>query len=131
MNDLAQTHDIMHLTNKDIPKTAFMLSSFGAMLILIEGLFAIFFRSIIWAIAVDIWVGIWVVWIGIILVMIAAIIGGSTTALVLRPGFHKAEGATIMTFGILGLIFGGGYIIGSILCIVGGLMAIMWKKPAA
>ncbi|MBI0583778.1 MAG: hypothetical protein ISF22_06065 [Methanomassiliicoccus sp.] len=96
------------MTNKDFPRTAFMMSSFGAMMILIEGLFAIFFRSIIWAIAVGLWVGISVVFLGILLVMIAALISGSTAGLALRPGFHNAEGGTIVAFGIVALLFGGG-----------------------
>ena len=50
--------------------------------------------------------------------------------LLLKPELRKTAGASIIIFSIVGLLFGGGWIVGSALGIVGGLLAIIWKpKP--
>jgi hypothetical protein len=113
------------------PKYAFWMATIGGMLIFIEGLMAIFFRSIVWAIAVDFWIGITWVFIGVMLVIAGLIVSSSAVALVMRPKFHVVEGASIILFSTLAIFFGGGYIIGSVLGIIGGVLAILWRQKAS
>lgn len=47
-----------------------------------------------------------------------------------NPASHATWGAFILVFSVLSLFEGGGYIIGAILGIVGGILGITWKPPA-
>lgn len=119
------------LAANNYPKAGFYLATFGGMLMFFEGLAAIFFRSIFFAIDEDIWAGLSWVLVGIILLFIGSIVAGAAVTLLLKPEMRKAAGASIIIFSLIGLIFGGGWIIGSALGVIGGLMAIIWKPQAA
>jgi hypothetical protein len=119
------------LAANNYPKAGFYLAAFGGMLMFFEGLAAIFFRSIFYAIDEDIWAGLSWVLVGIILLFIGSIVAGAAVTLLLKPEMRKAAGASIIIFSLIGLIFGGGWIIGSALGVIGGLMAIIWKQKAA
>jgi hypothetical protein len=118
------------LNANNYPKAALFLSAFGGMLMFFEGLAAIFFRSLYYGINEDLWAGLSWVLIGIILLFIGSIIAGAAMTLLLKPELRKTAGASIIIFSIVGLLFGGGWILGSVLGIIGGLLAIIWKpKP--
>jgi len=119
------------LAANNYPKAGFYLAAIGGMLMFFEGLAAIFFRSIFYAIDEDIWAGLSWVLVGIILLFIGSIVAGAAVTLLLKPEMRKAAGASIIIFSLIGLIFGGGWIIGSALGVIGGLMAIIWKQKAA
>jgi len=123
------------LAANNYPKAGFYLAAFGGLLMFVEGLAAIFFRSIFYAIDQDIWAGLSWVLVGIILLFIGSIVAGAAVTLLVKPELRKAAGASIIIFSLIGLIFGGGWIIGSAMGVIGGLMAIIWKpksgdKPA-
>jgi hypothetical protein len=118
------------LQAKNYPKAGFYLTALGGILMFFEGLAAIFFRSLYYGINVDFWAGLSNVIIGIILIIIASIVSGAAVSLLVKPELRKTAGASIILFSLIGLLFGGGWVIGSVLGIIGGLLAIMWKPKA-
>src|SRR6184192_3649584 len=59
-----------------------------------------------------------------ILVLVGAVM------LWMKPQQHVAAGVIILLFSLFSIISGGGFIIGLILGIVGGILGIVWKPPA-
>ena len=59
-----------------------------------------------------------------ILVLVGAVM------LWMKPKSHVAAGVIILLFSLFSIISTGGFIIGLILGIVGGILAIVWKPPA-
>jgi hypothetical protein len=120
------------LAADNYPKWAFYLSSFGGVIMLVAGLFAIFFNSVYFAIVTDIpGIGLTFILIGIMLVICSLFVSGAAASLVLKPAMHRSAGVSIVLFSLLALLFGGGWFVGAFLGIVGGIMAIMWKPKAA
>lgn len=115
------------LAKQGYPKMAFWLSVAGAALILIQGLMFIFLISIWSTIEYGGWTGLAEVVLGIIMVITAILIGSAAAALVIRPQSHVAEGSTIALISFLALFLGGGFVIGSVLGIIGGALAIIWR----
>jgi hypothetical protein len=48
-----------------------------------------------------------------------------------KPIRHKILGLPIVIFSLLGLPIGGGFLIGSLLAFIGGMLALEWPKPFA
>jgi hypothetical protein len=121
------------LASKNYPKIAFYLSAIAAMFMLFAGLFAIFFDALYLAIVWSIWAGLTALLIGISLIFCSMFIGGAAASLVVRPELHRTAGVTIILVSLLALLLGFGWfwIIGAGLGIVGGILAILWKAPAA
>jgi len=46
-----------------------------------------------------------------------------------KPRAHKVLGLPMMIFSLLSLPIGGGFLIGSILAFIGGMLAVEWPKP--
>jgi len=115
------------LAKKDYPRIGFWLSVIGTILILIEGIMFIFLISIWSTIEYGGWTGLANVILGVIIVITAIIIGSAAAALVVRPQYHVGEGSTIAFVSFLALFLGGGYVIGSVLGIIGGILAIVWS----
>jgi len=59
-----------------------------------------------------------------ILVLVGAVM------LWMKPQSHVAAGVIILLFSLFSIISGGGFIIGLILGIVGGILGIVWNPPA-
>ena len=106
-------------------RAAFFLSLLGGSLIILQGIIAIFFSSIYYAIILSLGVGITFVLLGIMLIILGLIVYSSAYALTRQPGSHVVIGASIIVFSVLALVLGGGYIIGSVLGIIGGIIAIV------
>ncbi|MDW5562336.1 MAG: DUF6114 domain-containing protein [Methanomassiliicoccus sp.] len=115
------------LARKNYPRNAFLLSVIGGTLILIQGFMVIFFRSVIYALIDSLDIGLETVLIGIMLFLAGLIIDSSAASLVYRPDRRRSAGGMIILFSLISLFFGGGYIIGSILGMVGGILAITWR----
>lgn len=116
------------LARKNYPKIAFWLSAAGAALILIQGIMFILVLSIWSAIEYGGWLGLTNVILGIIMVIVAVIIGSAAASLVARPQYNVAGGSTIAVASFFALFLGGGFVIGSVLGIIGGIMAIVWRN---
>lgn len=120
------------LATRNYPKAAFYLASIGGVLMLVAGLFAIFFNALYLAIVWSIWAGLTSLIIGIGLIICSLFVSGGAASLVLKPEAHRSAGATIVIFSILALFMGFGWIwlFGSALGIIGGILAIVWRyKP--
>ena len=115
------------------PSTARVLSLIGGVLILIEGiiiaaLFAIgatvsFFNEFGFGAAILIAFGVVALLFGIVVLAFAA-------RLKSNPASHTTSGVIIVVVSLLSIAAGGGFFIGLILGLVGGILAIVWKAPA-
>jgi hypothetical protein len=119
------------LARKDYPRSAFWLSAIGAVLIFIQGIMFILVLSVWSTIEYGGWTGLANVVLGLIMVFAAIIIGSAAATLVVRPQYKVAEGSTIAFVSFLALFLGGGFVIGSVLGIIGGLLAIVSRGKRA
>jgi hypothetical protein len=117
------------LARGNYPHTAFYLASFAALLMLIAGLFAIFFNALYLAIVWSIWAGLTSLLIGIGLIICSVAISGGAASLVLRPEAHVSAGAIIILVSLLALLLGFGWLwlFGSALGLISGILAIVWR----
>jgi hypothetical protein len=126
------------MAEQEIPTVAFILSLLGGLLILLSGIVflmigAAFMGSMMGALvpgltglvsSVIAGLGVWGLICGVIILLGAYMI-------YTRPDTHGMWGIIILVFSLLSFIEGGGYIIGAILGIVGGILAITWKPEKA
>ncbi len=112
-------------TARRFPTVGFYLSLLGALFILGEALAAMFFTSVYYAFVINLGAGIAIFFVGVLLLIAAIIIGSSAYSLRAYPGQHVIAGGTIILFAFLALFLGGGWIIGSILGMIGGLLAML------
>ncbi len=67
---------------------------------------------------------------GILGIIFGLVVIASAIMLNRRPAQHTTWGILIMVFSILGIFGGlGGYLVGLVLGIVGGALAVAWKPP--
>jgi len=117
------------------PTAAFVLTLIGGILILITGLivaaiaamgaatFALFGLG---------WLGGLVVAIGLLQLIFAIIIlVGAMQIKSGEPGKVKTWSIVVLILSIICLISGGGFYIGSILSLVGAILGLTWRPPAA
>lgn len=116
------------------PTAAFVLSLIGAILILINGLVvaALFTTggALVGIIlpgvgAMMIALGVLAIVFGIIVIVGAVMINSGDKSKV------RTGSIIVLIFAIISLIGGGGFIIGFILCLVGSILGLVWKPPAA
>jgi hypothetical protein len=107
------------------PYAAFVLSLVGGVLILVGGLLGLT------------WLG-WPMWgwmPGFLLAFSAVgLVSGAavvTAAYMLynKPSQAQTWGTIVLVFAIVSLLSAGGFIIGALLGIVGGLLALTWRRP--
>jgi hypothetical protein len=125
------TPEMLKATN--YPKAAFYLSAFAGVMMLVAGLFAIFFDSIYLAINWSAWAGLTSLFIGILLVIDSMILSGAAASLLLKPEMRKTAGVTIILFSLLAFLMGFGWlwVVGAGFGIVGGILALIWKPKTA
>ena len=58
------------------------------------------------------------------------IVTASAILLRLKPNQRQTWGILVLVFSILGFFGAGGFIVGSVLGIVGGIMTLRWKPPS-
>jgi hypothetical protein len=69
--------------------------------------------------------------IGLIGLISGLVVLGSGVMLRVKPGQSVVFGLLILVFSVLSFFGSGGFVIGAILGIIGGIMTLMWKRPAA
>jgi len=112
------------------PTAAFVLSLVGAILVLINGILIAAASGIVGTLIGGL-IGGLVVAVGIvaiifgILILVGAVLINSGV-----PGKVKTGGILVLIFSILSIFTGGGFFIGFILGLVGGILALVWKPPA-
>ncbi|MEM0482089.1 MAG: DUF6114 domain-containing protein [Nitrososphaerota archaeon] len=120
------------------PVAAFILSIAAGVLMLIGGAIAL-----TWAyypswngwrgmmMPMMMWWMPWMWWIpAIIGIASGAVIIIGALAIFSDPKLSQVWGAIILVFSLVGLVGFGGFIVGSLLGIVGGILALTWKTPA-
>lgn len=126
------------MSQMDKPIAAFVLSLAAGVLLLVGGAVALawsYYPGWGW------WRGMmmpmmmwWMPW----MLLISTIIGIASGAVIIigslaifsDPKLSQAWGAVILVFSLVGLLGFGGFIVGSLLGIVGGILALTWKTPA-
>ncbi|MEM1548477.1 MAG: hypothetical protein QXR44_04110 [Thermoproteota archaeon] len=109
------------------PVAAIISSLIGASLILFNG----FFYTIIFINSIDYFFFSWFpIYAGIMIIVgIIMIIVGSTMINSVDKNRVNRGSIIILFFSIMVLFIGGGFLIGSILCIVSGVLGLIWKPP--
>ncbi len=113
------------------PSTAYILSLIGGILILIDALvyaavaavgasFLAFFPG---AAAI-------LIAFGVIAILLALIVIYGAIQMKNRPASAKTWGLLVLVFSLVSFIGGGGFVIGAILGLVGGILALVWNPPA-
>jgi len=123
----------MQGSGETYPRTAYLLSLIGGIMILVFSILyalillavASIFASVGFGLGVDLAVGLAVValFLGIIVIFFAL-------QLKSQPRSAKTYGILILVFAVISLIGGGGFYIGAILALIGGILAIVWHPPA-
>jgi hypothetical protein len=115
----------VRLAVEERPYAAFVLSLVGGVLILVGGLLGLT------------WLG-WPMWgwmPGLLLAFSAVgLVSGAaivTAAYMLynKPSQAQTWGTIVLVFAVVSLLSAGGFIIGALLGIVGGLLALTWRRP--
>jgi hypothetical protein len=115
------------------PRTAYLLSLIGGILLLlfslIEAAILAAVASLFAAVGFGFGVGI-----AVALAVVALILGVIVLVLALRlksnPGSAKMYGILIIVFSLISFAGGGGFYIGAILALIGGILALVWRPPA-
>jgi hypothetical protein len=109
----------------DLPKIAYVLSLIAGILIILGGLVWLLAGSVI---AVGFGIGLGAAILGLIGIIVGIIVIYGAMRLNTNPNEHLTWGAVILILSILSLVFaGGGFYIGAVLGIIGGVLAIIWK----
>lgn len=113
------------------PSTAYILSLIGGALIALYGVLETIFAAIYSSTLESIVPGATgiVVAYGLIGLILGVIIIVFSMRMKSDPSSAKTSGILVLVFSLIGLIGGGGFFIGTILALVGGIMAITWKAP--
>ncbi len=64
--------------------------------------------------------------IGLMFAATFAVFGGSVLLLV-KPEQHKLWGILVLVFSLVAIVGGGGFFLGTILGLIGGILALVWK----
>lgn len=115
------------------PRTAYLLSLIGGILILV---FSLIYAAILLAVA-SVFAGLGLgfgVGLAMSLAAMAVILGVLVLvfAILLKshPGQSKMYGVLILVFSVISFFGGGGFYIGAILGFIGGILALIWHPPA-
>ncbi|MGD1099395.1 MAG: DUF6114 domain-containing protein [Thermoplasmata archaeon] len=118
------------------PSTAYLLSLIGGILIILGGLLTIVAGLVLSAFIGNDIPGAsaavaFVVGFGLLGVIFGFLIVFWAFRLKSNPGSARMLGILIIVFSLIGFLSGGGFYIGSILALIGGIMAVSWHPPVA
>ncbi len=115
------------------PSTAYLLSLIGGILILIDGLLTVVAAFLGAAVVAGIGfagLGLLLIAFGIIALLFSLVVLYGALQLKSRPQTARTWGILILVFSLISFLGGGGFIIGAILGLIGGVLAIVWTPPA-
>lgn len=114
------------------PSTAFILSLIGGIFILLAGLVEAALAAAIGAAFLAIVPGLGALFIGlaVLALILGLIVIYGAFQLRSHPESAKTWGILILVFAIVSWVGGGGFFIGFLLALIGGILALTWKPPA-
>ena len=115
------------------PTAGFVVSLIAGIFILLGAIFMMVLSSMIGGFALGVGAGaaagLFLIY-GAVGLIFAILVLVGAVMLWMKPQSHVAAGVIILLFSLFSIISGGGFIIGLILGIVGGILGIVWKPPA-
>ena len=123
----------MAAVGETYPRTAYLLSLIGGILILILSVIIAIAALVLAGIAASYGYGLGAglaVALAVIALLFGMIVLYFAMKLKSNPAGARTYGILILVFALISFLGGGGFYIGAILAIVGGILAIVWKGPA-
>ncbi len=116
------------------PRTAYLLSLVGGILVLFLSIILAILYAVLASVSLSFGFG-FAAGIAIGLAVLALLMGVLILVFALRMKNHpesaQMAGVVVLICAIISFVGGGGFYIGAILAIVGGILALIWKRPAA
>jgi hypothetical protein len=123
----------MQAYGETYPRTAYLLALIGGILILILSIISAIILAVIAtafaAVGFGLGVGIAVAF-AVVALLFGLIVLYFAMKLKSNPQNAKTYGILILVFALISFIGGGGFYIGAILALIGGILAIIWNPPA-
>lgn len=116
---------------KSYPSAAFVLSLIGGIFIFLGGIYTAIIYAIIGSALFDFFPGLGALLIGlaVLALIFGLIIIVGAIMLRNRPESSRTWGIIILLLAIFSWIGGGGFVIGFILALIGGILALTWRAP--
>ncbi len=117
---------------KSYPSTAYILSLIGGIFIALSGLITMVAAAILASVAFDVGVpgvGGLLIAFGLIGLILGILVLYGALQLKHRPETAKTWGLLIIVFSLISYIGGGGFFLGLVLGLVGGILALVWTPP--
>jgi zinc-ribbon domain len=123
----------MQAYGETYPRTAYLLSLIGGILILvfsiIYAIILLVIASLFAAVGFGLGVGV-AVGLAVVALFFGLIVLYFAFKLKTNPANARTYGILILVFAVISFIGGGGFYIGAILALIGGILAIVWTPPA-
>ncbi len=119
-------------SSKAYPTTAFILSLIGGIFILLGGIYTAAIYAFIGSALFDFFPGLGslLIALAVVALIFGLIIIVGAVMLRSNPESSRTWGIVILLLSIFSWIGGGGFVIGFILALIGGILAITWHPPA-
>jgi hypothetical protein len=115
------------MTEQRRPLGAFVISAFGGFLIVAEGLVVIFLANLISALGASS-AGTTFAWTGALVVLLGLVVFFLAVGVLTSPEYHRGLGIALIVFSLLSFLVGGGFFLGAVLGVIGGMGAYLWKE---
>lgn len=118
---------------RNYPSTAYILALIGAIFIVLEGIAELALASAGAALVASFGYGglaAIILALGVALLLVGIVVLYGSLQLRSHPESAHTWGVLILVLAVVSLVGGGGFFIGFILALVGGILALTWKPPA-
>jgi len=115
------------------PTAAFVVSLLAGIFILLGAIVMMALSSVLGGLMIGVGAGAAasvILLYGVVGLIFAILVLVGAVMLWMKPQSHVAAGVIILLFSLFSIISTGGFFIGLILGIIGGILAIIWKPPA-
>ena len=115
------------------PTAAFVVSLLAGIFILLGAIVMMALSSLLGGLMIGVGAGAAasvILLYGVVGLIFAILVLVGAVMLWMKPQSHVAAGVIILLFSLFSIISTGGFFIGLILGIIGGILAIIWKPPA-
>jgi zinc-ribbon domain len=123
----------MQPVGETYPRTAYLLSLVGGILILILSVIYAIVLAVLASLIASVGFGLGaslLVGLAVVSIVFGLIVLYFAMKLKSNPGSAKTYGILIIVFSLISFIGGGGFYIGAILALIGGILALVWTPPA-